>query len=145
MITIIEWIVKSDYATLFSSLSEDRNFLQSSFRTLANNPITVYGDGKQTRSFCYITDTATGLLLLAASTKAKGKVVNIGNAHEVTILELAKKIKEVTKCASSIEFHPLPKDDPKRRCPDTSKIEKIVMWKPSVSFEEGLKRTISRF
>jgi len=114
-------------------------------QALADKPITVYGDGKQTRSFCYITDTVTGLMLLTASDKAKGEVVNIGNAQEVSILELAKKIKELTKCKSSLTFHPLPKDDPKRRCPDTSKIERLLGWKPSVSFEKGLKRTITWF
>jgi UDP-glucuronate decarboxylase len=114
-------------------------------QALTNQPITVYGDGKQTRSFCYITDTATGLLLLTTSASAKGEVVNIGNAQEVTILELAKKVKEATKCKSDIEFHPLPKDDPKRRCPDTGKLEKLVSWKPTVSFEKGLKRTITWF
>jgi nucleoside-diphosphate-sugar epimerase len=114
-------------------------------QALADMPITVYGDGKQTRSFCYITDTVTGLMLLSVSEKAKGEVVNIGNAQEVTILELAKKIKEVTKCKSPVTFHPLPKDDPKRRCPDTTKLERLVSWKPSVNFEEGLKRTIAWF
>lgn len=114
-------------------------------QALTDQPITVYGDGKQTRSFCYITDTVTGLMLLTANKKAKGEVVNIGNAQEVTILELAKKIKEVTKCKSSVTFHPLPKDDPKRRCPDTNKLENIVGWKPNIGFEEGLKRTIKWF
>lgn len=114
-------------------------------QALANDAITVYGDGKQTRSFCYVTDTVTGLLLLTANDKAKGEVVNVGNAQEVTIIELAKKIKKVTKCTSAIEFHPLPRDDPKRRCPDTSKLEKLSRWKPNVSFEEGLKRTITWF
>jgi len=114
-------------------------------QALTNQPITVYGDGKQTRSFCYITDTVTGLMLLAASSKAKGEVVNVGNTQEVTILELAKKVKETTKCKSTIEFHPLPKDDPKRRCPDTAKLERLVGWKPKVSFEEGLKRTVTWF
>jgi UDP-glucuronate decarboxylase len=114
-------------------------------QALSNQPITVYGDGKQTRSFCYITDTVTALMLLTASSKAKGEVVNVGNTQEVTILELAKKVKETTKCKSAIEFHPLPKDDPKRRCPDTSKLERIVGWKPTVSFEEGLKRTVTWF
>jgi UDP-glucuronate decarboxylase len=114
-------------------------------QALANKPITVYGDGKQTRSFCYVTDTVTGLMLLAATDKAKGEVVNIGNAQEVTILELAQKIKEVTKCQSVIEFHPLPKDDPKRRCPDMSKLEKLVGWKPKVRFADGLKKTIAWF
>jgi UDP-glucuronate decarboxylase len=114
-------------------------------QALNNQPITVYGDGKQTRSFCYITDTVTALILLTASSKAKGEVVNVGNTQEVSILELAKKVKETTKCKSTIEFHPLPKDDPKRRCPDTSKLERIVGWKPTVSFEEGLKRTVTWF
>jgi UDP-glucuronate decarboxylase len=110
-----------------------------------NQPITVYGDGKQTRSFCYITDTVTGLMLLTTNSKAKGEVVNVGNTQEVSILELAKKVKETTKCKSTIEFHPLPKDDPKRRCPDTNKLERLVGWKPTVSFEEGLKRTVTWF
>jgi UDP-glucuronate decarboxylase len=110
-----------------------------------NQPITVYGDGKQTRSFCYITDTVTALMLLTTNSKAKGEVVNVGNTSEVTILELAEKVKETTKCKSTIEFHPLPKDDPKRRCPDTNKLERLVGWKPTVSFEEGLKRTVTWF
>jgi UDP-glucuronate decarboxylase len=114
-------------------------------QALTGEPITVYGDGKQTRSFCYVTDTVTGLLLLTVCKKAKGEVVNVGNTKEVTILELAKKVKETTKCKSPIEFHPLPKDDPKRRCPDTSKLEKVVGWKPTEGFEEGLKRTIKWF
>jgi len=114
-------------------------------QALTNQPITVYGDGKQTRSFCYITDTVTALMLLTASSKAKGEVVNVGNTQEVSILELAKKVKEITKCKSEIEFHPLPKDDPKRRCPDTNKLERLVGWKPTVSFEEGLKGTVTWF
>jgi UDP-glucuronate decarboxylase len=114
-------------------------------QALTNQPITVYGDGKQTRSFCYATDTVTALLLLTASQKSKGEVVNVGNTKEITIVDLAKKVVEETKSESAIRFHPLPKDDPKRRCPDTSKLEKLVGWKPSVSFEEGLKRTIAWF
>ena len=114
-------------------------------QAITNQPITVYGNGKQTRSFCYITDTVTGLMLLTITPKASGEVVNIGNSQEKTILELATKIKEITKCNSEITFHPLPKDDPKRRCPDTNKLEKLVHWKPTVSFEEGLKETINWF
>ena len=114
-------------------------------QALTNQPITVYGDGKQTRSFCYITDTVTGLLLLAQSREAKGEVVNVGNSQEKTILELATKIKELTKCKSSVAFHPLPKDDPKRRCPDTNKLGRLVDWKPNITFEDGLKRTITWF
>jgi len=110
-----------------------------------DQPITIYGDGKQMRSFCYVTDTVTGLMLLVASPNAKGEVVNVGNTHEVTILELAEKIKAITKCKSMIEFHSLPKDDPKRRCPDTGKLWRLFGWKPNVSFEEGLKKTVKWF
>ena len=108
-------------------------------------PITVYGDGKQTRSFCYITDTVTALMLLTSNSNAKCEVVNVGNTQEVTILELAEKIRKATGCKSAIEFYPLPKDDPKRRCPDISKLEALTGWKPTVRFEEGLKRTVMWF
>jgi UDP-glucuronate decarboxylase len=114
-------------------------------QALTDNPITIYGDGKQTRSFCYITDTITGLLLLTLSENANGEVVNIGSSEEIAILELAKKIKEATKCKSDLVFYPLPKDDPKRRSPDIGKLQKLVNWKPEVSFEEGLKKTIRWF
>ena len=111
-------------------------------QALKDKPLTVYGDGKQTRSFCYVTDTVTGLMLLTTNDEAKGEVVNVGSSQEVTILELAVKIKELTKSGSGLSFHPLPKDDPRRRCPDTGKIEKLLGWKPKVGLKHGLKRTI---
>jgi UDP-glucuronate decarboxylase len=114
-------------------------------QALTDMPITVYGDGSQTRSFCYVAETVAGLMLLAASDKANGEVVNVGNAEEVTILELATKIKGLTKCNSSLEFYPLPKDDPKRRCPDTSKLERLTGWKPRIKLREGLTRTLAWF
>ena len=114
-------------------------------QALTNQPITVYGDGKQTRSFCYITDTVTALMLLTTNSRVKGEVVNVGNTQEVTILDLAMKVKEITKSKSQIEFHPMPKDDPKRRCPNIGKLETLVGWKPNVSFEEGLKKTVTWF
>jgi UDP-glucuronate decarboxylase len=114
-------------------------------QALTNQPITVYGDGKQTRSFCYITDMVAGLILLTTNSKAKGEAVNVGNTKEVTIIELAKKVEKITKCKSAIEFHPLPKDDPKRRCPDTTKLQKLVGWQPNVSLDDGLCRTIAWF
>jgi len=83
--------------------------------------------------------------LLTANAKAKREAINVGNSQEVTILELANRIKEVTKCRFSLTFNPLSKDDLKRRCPDTSKLEKLVGWKPKINFEEGLKRTIMWF
>jgi UDP-glucuronate decarboxylase len=114
-------------------------------QSLSNQPITVYGDGTQTRSFCYVTDTVNALIRLPTGTKLKGETFNIGNSQEITILELANKIKQITKCKSEIKFHPLPKDDPKRRCPDTSKLEKALGWRPKVPFDKGLKRTINWF
>jgi len=114
-------------------------------QALAKQPITVYGDGKQTRSFCYISDTITGLLLLTTNPNAKGEVINVGNTQEITIQELAQKIKAITQSESPITFHPLPKDDPKRRCPDTTKLEKIVGWKPKIELQEGLQKTITWF
>ena len=114
-------------------------------QALMDKPVTVYGDGKQTRSFCYVTDTVTSLILLTTSDRARGEVVNVGNPQEITILQLAKRIIELTKCKSSLVFHPLPKDDPKRRCPDIRKIEKMLKWKPNVNLEEGLARTIAWF
>jgi nucleoside-diphosphate-sugar epimerase len=81
-------------------------------------------------------------MLLMVNLEAKGEAVNVGNTGEVTILELATKVQETTKSGSSIEFYPLPKDDPMRRCPDTAKLERLAGWKPKVNFEEGLKRTV---
>lgn len=114
-------------------------------QALTDKPITIYGDGAQTRSFCYITDIIVGLMLLKLNEKAKGEAVNVGNPHEITILQLAKKIKGLTKSRSPLTFYPLPKDDPKRRCPDTSKMEKLLGWKPKINLEQGLKRTIKWF
>jgi UDP-glucuronate decarboxylase len=114
-------------------------------QALASQPITVYGDGRQTRSFCYISDLTTALMRLTISLKAKGEAVNIGNIEEVTILRLADRVKEMTKTKSFIKFSSLPKDDPKRRCPDITKLENLIGWKPIVSFEEGLMRTIMWF
>jgi UDP-glucuronate decarboxylase len=114
-------------------------------QALTNQPITVYGDGKQTRSFCYVTDTVSGLMLLTVNKETCGKVVNIGNSEEITILKLAQKIKKLTSSKSPLTFHPLPEDDPKRRCPDISLANELLGWKPKISLEEGLNRTIAWF
>jgi len=114
-------------------------------QALANQPITVYGDGMQTRSFCYISDTIIGLLLLLTNEKAEGKAVNIGNPEEITILELAQMIKRFTKSASSMVFHPSPEGDPRKRCPDIGRAKKLLGWKPEISLEQGLLRTITWF
>lgn len=114
-------------------------------QALSNQPITVYGDGSQTRSFCYVLDTVLGLLLFSANERASGEVLNIGNPKEITILELAHRIKQMAGSASPITFHPLPEDDPKRRCPDIGKAERLLGWKPEVNLKQGLHRTITWF
>jgi len=111
-------------------------------QALGSQPITIYGDGKQTRSFCYITDQIIGLLKLMLTPNLDGEIINIGNNQEITILTLAEKIKSVTNTKSKIVFKPFPKDDPKRRCPDLEKASKLLGYKPNVSLDEGLKRTI---
>jgi len=107
--------------------------------------ITVYGDGSQTRSFCYATDTIRAILCVLANQKARGEVFNIGDPNEISILELAKKIKALVKSDSKIAFHSLPQDDPRRRCPDISKVRKLLNWRPEVSLDRGLRRTTSWF
>jgi len=114
-------------------------------QALNNKPITIFGDGKQTRSFCYVTDQIEGLLRLAWFDECKGEVVNIGNPNEITILELAEIIKKIANSKSEIKFYPPMPDDPRRRCPDISKAKKILNWTPKVELEDGLKRTVEWF
>lgn len=114
-------------------------------QALEGRNITVYGDGSQTRSFCYISDMVTGILSVLADKKCSGKIFNLGNPCEILILNLARRIKELVGSSSPITFHPLPPDDPKRRCPDISKAKKLLGWEPKVSLEDGLKRTITWF
>lgn len=111
-------------------------------QALSGSPITVYGRGRQTRSFCYVSDTVTGIMLALLNEKARGEVINIGNPHEITILRLARLIKSITGSGSRIVFRRLPPDDPKRRVPDIRKARRLLGWKPIVGLEEGLKRTV---
>jgi nucleoside-diphosphate-sugar epimerase len=115
-------------------------------QALSGAPVTVYGDGGQTRSLCYVSDLVVGLARLAEKTSAVDNiVVNLGNAREITILELAKMVISLCRSRSKIIFQPLPDDDPTRRCPDISKAKAVLGWEPLVSLEEGLKKTISWF
>ena len=114
-------------------------------QALSNRPLTIFGSGEQTRSFCYVSDQVEGLLKLAFLEDAKGEVVNIGSDEELTIIALATTIKELTNSRSELVFEELPKDDPPRRKPDISKAKKILGWKPKVKLEEGLTRTIGWF
>lgn len=111
-------------------------------QALKDEPLSVYGNGKQTRSFCYVTDTINGLLRLLLLDNLDGEVVNIGNDKEVRIIDLAYKIKDITKSKSEIVFHPLPKDDPFRRCPDLTKARKLLKYNPKVNLDEGISKTV---
>ena len=110
---------------------------------LQNDPITIYGNGDQTRSFCYVDDQVSGLIKLMNS-EHQGPI-NIGNPTELTIKYLATKIKEMTGSTSEIDFKPLPSDDPLQRKPDISKAEQLLDWSPTINLEEGLLKTISYF
>jgi UDP-glucuronate decarboxylase len=111
-------------------------------QALSGEPVTVFGDGSQTRSFTYVTDQIEGLLRLASLDAARGQVINIGNVNEITVLALAKKVIEITGSSSTISFHPLPENDPLRRRPDITRAKQLLCWEPKVSLEKGLGRTI---
>ena len=114
-------------------------------QALDGEEITVYGDGNQTRSFCYINDLVDGLISAMETADLQGKVINLGNPDEHKILELAKKIKELTGSKSKIIHEELPLDDPHQRRPDISLAQKILGFDPKVSLDEGLKKTIEYF
>ncbi len=112
-------------------------------QALRGENLTVYGDGSQTRSFCYVRDEIEGIVRLARS--AEHEPVNIGNPVEFTILECARKVIAITGAASRIQFEPLPQDDPKQRRPDISKARRVLRWEPKVSLQEGLEKTLAYF
>lgn len=113
-------------------------------QALKGEPLAVYGEGSQTRSFCYVSDLVEGLLAMMGLDDTIGPV-NLGNPDEVTILALAEKIIELTSSSSRIVHEPMPADDPPRRCPDISYATDKLHWEPMVGFEEGLMKTISYF
>lgn len=113
-------------------------------QALRKEPLTIYGDGSQTRSFCYVSDLIEGLEKMMAAEDFIGPI-NLGNPGEFTILELAEKIIKLTKSPSKIIHKPLPSDDPERRCPDISLAEEKLGWQPKTGLEEGLKKTIDYF
>jgi UDP-glucuronate decarboxylase len=108
-------------------------------QAMNNLPITIFGDGSQTRSFCYVTDQVTGLLKLAGYDGISGSVINIGNPVEMSVLALAQKIIGITRSRSEISYHPLPPDDPSRRFPDIRKASEVLKWYPKVDLESGLR------
>jgi dTDP-glucose 4,6-dehydratase len=112
-------------------------------QALRNQPLTVFGDGSQTRSFCYVRDLVDGLYRLTLSDERFP--VNLGNPQEMTILEFAERIKRLTRTSAPVEYKPLPQDDPKRRQPDISKAKRVLGWEPKVGLEDGLRETIEYF
>ena len=114
-------------------------------QALQGDDITVYGDGKQTRSFCYVDDLVRGLMLLMETDGITGEVVNLGNPDEFTMLELAEAILKASSSTSTIKFEPLPIDDPTRRRPNIDKANKLLGWRPVVSLANGLPSTIAYF
>jgi UDP-glucuronate decarboxylase len=114
-------------------------------QALRNEPLTVYGDGAQTRSFCYVDDMIEGFLRLMASPDEFTGPVNLGNPVEFTIRELAEKVIELSGSRSKIEHRPLPSDDPRQRCPDITLARTALGWQPAVPLEQGLARTIAYF
>lgn len=118
------------------------NFIMQS---LTQKPMTIYGSGKQTRSFCFVSDMVQGLYKLATIPTIEGEIINLGNPDERTIKELADLVKSLTGSKSQIVFEPIDEDDPKKRKPDIGKAKRLLQWEPTLSLEEGLKKTISYF
>jgi UDP-glucuronate decarboxylase len=114
-------------------------------QALRNEPLTVFGEGNQTRSFCYVDDLIDGLVRLMQADSAVTGPVNLGNPVEFTMLELAQLVIDLTGSGSRIEHRPLPSDDPRQRCPDIAMAREQLGWEPRVALRDGLKPTIAYF
>jgi dTDP-glucose 4,6-dehydratase len=124
-------------------LNDGRALPNFVFQALSGMPLTVYGDGRQTRSFCYVSDLIEGIYRLMMSDEHLP--TNIGNPQEITLLDFAERIRKLFDNPPPIVFKPLPQDDPKRRCPDISKAKRVLKWEPKVALEEGLRLTLAHF
>ena len=124
-------------------LNDGRALPNFIYQALTGQAITVYGDGTQTRSFCFVSDLIEGIYRLMKSDEHLP--TNIGNPQEITIHEFAERVKALTGTKSPIAFEPLPQDDPKRRCPDITKAKKLLGWEPKVGLDEGLRLTLDYF
>ena len=131
---------------LFRSMDMNDGRVVSNFivQALKGEPLTVYGDGTQTRSFCYVDDLIDGFIKLFFTDKVH-EPVNLGNPTPINMLKLAQEVLELTGSSSKLELHPLPGDDPKQREPDISKAKKLLNWKPVIARKVGLERTIKYF
>lgn len=146
-----EYSTKIKIARIFNTygprMAVDDGRVVSNFivQALRNEPITVYGDGQQTRSFCFVTDLVQGLISLFNSNDKIAGPINLGNPNEFTMLELAEKVIETTNSKSKIEHLALPKDDPKQRRPDIKKANQMLDWRPTIELREGLELTTEYF
>ena len=134
------------FNTYGPNMEKDDGRVISNFicQALTNAPLTICGDGKQTRSFCYVDDMVEGLYQLAKR-NVKGEIINLGNPSEMTIISAAQLIQKLVDSRSQIIFKTIDEDDPKRRKPDITKAESLLGWQPKINFEEGLKKTIEYF
>jgi nucleoside-diphosphate-sugar epimerase len=114
-------------------------------QAISGSPLTVYGNGSQTRSFCYVSDMVEGIYQAMYSENSNGEIFNLGNPEEYKMIDLANKIKSMTNSNSEITYSDLPEDDPSRRCPDISKAREILNWEPKVKVDEGLQKTIEYY
>lgn len=141
--------IRTNIARIFNTygprmkLNDGRVVPQFVDQALRGEPLSIYGDGGQTRSFCYVSDMVEGLYLLSRS--GERFPVNLGNPYEMTILEFAQAVQRIMDSKLPLEFHELPADDPKRRQPDISKAQAVLGWQPKVGLDEGLRRTIAYF
>ncbi|MUG70829.1 MULTISPECIES: UDP-glucuronic acid decarboxylase family protein [Paenibacillus] len=135
------------FNTYSAGLRNDDGRVISNFvsQAIRGEDLTVYGDGTQTRSFCFVDDNIRGLQKMMECDQANGEIINIGNPKEYTIIEVAQIVKRLANSPSNITFHPLPIDDPKVRRPNIDKAKTILAWEPLVELEEGLIRTIEMY
>lgn len=135
------------FNTYGSNMQKDDGRVISNFinQAIEEAPITIYGQGAQTRSFCYIDDMVEGIITAMMTQNTKGEVINLGNPDERTIKETAEMVKNLTGSQSRIVNEPRPPEDPEKRKPDIEKAKKLLQWEPKVSFEEGLRKTIEYF
>lgn len=129
----------------FMSPTDGRIISNFITQALSNNPITIYGDGTQTRSFCYVDDMVEGLIAMINSPDNITGPINLGNPYEQSVVQVADQIIELTSSTSHMVYKPLPQDDPKRRCPDITQAQEILEWNPYTLFQDGIIKTVSYF
>jgi dTDP-glucose 4,6-dehydratase len=135
------------FNTYGPNMQKDDGRVVSNFinQALQNQSLTIYGDGTQTRSFCYVDDMVEGIMRAMFTDRTKGEVINLGNPDERNILEIATMIKDLVGVSVDIVHERLPEDDPLKRKPDITKAKELLQWEPKISLEEGLQKTIAYF